>query len=157
MTLKGNQQGKIEGSCETKGRVGSILVQEFRHTIEIPSDTQSGQPVGQRVHRPLTIVKYVDKASPKLYKALSTGERFDEVEIKWYRIAKGGQEEHYFTHKLEDAVIVKIEPHMHNCLDRSKEHYGHMEEVHFTYRKITWTWVDGGIAADDDWTDRPSS
>jgi len=25
------------------------------------------------------------------------------------------------------------------------------EEIAFTYRKIEWTWVDGGIMATDDW------
>ena len=33
--------------------------------------------------------------------------------------------------------------------------------VEFTYQKITWTWVDGGITASDDWeapvsVDRPN-
>jgi type VI secretion system secreted protein Hcp len=25
------------------------------------------------------------------------------------------------------------------------------ETVGFTYQKITWTWVDGGTTAEDDW------
>jgi len=153
MTLSGKKQGKIEGSCEQKSHTGSILIQEFDHEIALPKDPQSGQPVGQRVHKPLTIHKYVDKASPKLYKALSTGERCD-VEIKWYRINPSGEEEHYFTHKLEDAVIVSIQPYMFNCLDKANDQYGHMEKVSFTYRKISWTFVDGGVAAEDDWKDR---
>jgi hypothetical protein len=26
------------------------------------------------------------------------------------------------------------------------------DKVHFTYQKITWTWVQGGKTASDDWT-----
>ena len=29
--------------------------------------------------------------------------------------------------------------------------YAEFEEIAFTYQKITWTWKDGGITADDDW------
>jgi type VI secretion system secreted protein Hcp len=155
MTLTGKKQGKIEGSCEQKGHEGAVLIEEFHHEVSLPFDPQSGQPSGQRVHKPLEICKYFDKASPKLYKALSTGERFSELEIKWYRINPNGEEQHYFTHKLEDAVIVGIYPYMHNCLDKITEQYGHMERVCFTYRKIQWTWVDGGVAAEDDWKERP--
>lgn len=154
MKLKGKAQGDIEGSVEIEAHKGSIQVQEFKHTIKLPIETQGGQPIGHRVHEPLTIHKYTDKASPKLYKALATGERFSEVEIKWYKINHNGEEEHYFTHKLEDAVIVNMTPYMPNCLDRDREQYGHMEEVQFTYRKIVWTWVDGGVSAEDDWTNR---
>ena len=157
MTLTGKKQGKVDGSCDLKGREGSILVQEFAHEISLPVETQGGQPIGQRVHKALKVHKYVDKASPKLYKALATGERFSELEIKWYRINANGDEEHYFTHKLEDATIIAIKPYMHNCLDREKEQFGHMEEINFTYRKIIWTWVDGGVAAEDDWKDRPTA
>jgi len=157
MTLTGKKQGKIEGSCDLKGREGSMLVQQFEHDISLPVETQGGQPIGQRVHKPLIIHKYYDKATPKLYKALATGERFSELEIKWYRINPNGDEEHYFTHKLEDATIVSIKPYMHNALDPDKNQYGHMEAIAFTYRKITWTWVDGGVSAEDDWKDRPTA
>ena len=42
--------------------------------------------------------------------------------------------------------------HMPNCLDPNLSHFQHMEEVSFTYKKIEWTFVDGGILAEDDWT-----
>ena len=29
--------------------------------------------------------------------------------------------------------------------------YAEYEDVAFTYRKIEWTWTDGGIIATDDW------
>jgi type VI secretion system secreted protein Hcp len=92
MTAEGTDQGKIDGSCDLKGREDTILVQQFDHEVYIPSDPQSGLPTGIAVHKRLTICKYFDKASPKLYKALARGERLKTVEIKWYRINPGGKQ-----------------------------------------------------------------
>jgi len=105
-----------------------------------------------RVHNPLIITKVFDKSSPKLYQALCTGEHMTEVVIKWYRIDPTGQEEHYFTTALEDAIVVSMKPNMPNCLDPVMESFSHMENVAFTYRKIKWTWEADGIESEDDWT-----
>jgi type VI secretion system secreted protein Hcp len=49
-----------------------------------------------------------------------------------------------YTIKLTDASIAAI-----RLLVDDK---GNMtEEVTFTYKKIEWTWVDGGITSEDDW------
>jgi len=151
MEITGETQGKIEGSCTQQGREGTMLVDAFNHDITIPRDTQTGLAVGKRIHNPLTVVKLFDKASPKLYMALCTGEHLTEVAIKWYRIDPTGKEEHYFTHKLIDAIIVSMRPWMPNVLDAATENYGHMEEVSFTYRSIVWTWETEGIETQDDW------
>lgn len=151
MWLEGTDQGKIEGSCDVKGREGSVLVEQFDHNITMEPDRNSGLPTGNPRHEALTVCKYFDKASPKLYKALVRGERFKSVEIKWYRIKPDGKQEHYFTHKLEDAIITGIKPEMKNRLDPQNEQFQHMENVSFAYRKITWTWQPDGIGAEADW------
>jgi type VI secretion system secreted protein Hcp len=151
MTLEGTAQGAIEGSCDQTGREGTILCQAFQHDISIPRDPQTGQPSGLRVHNPLVVTKFYDKASPKLYQALTSGERMTDVTMKWYRIDNAGIEEHYFTIKLEDAIVVSIKPYVPNCLDPHYESYGHMEDVAYTYRKIIWTWEPDGIESEDDW------
>lgn len=151
MYVTGTRQGFIAGSCDLRGREDSMLIEQFDHHVHIPSDPQSGLPTGKRVHKPLTVCKFYDKASPKLYQALVTGERMSEVKIDWYRINPSGEEEHYFQHVLTDAIIIGIKPYMPNCLDSSKEQFQHMEEVSFTYRKIRWTWIPDGVEAEDDW------
>jgi type VI secretion system secreted protein Hcp len=151
MELTGNNQGKIEGSCTQQGRENTILIEAMNHNVRIPRDPQSGLPTGKRVHEALTVTKVYDKSSPKLYQALCTGERFSEVVIKWYRIDPTGAEEHYFTHKLENAILVDIKPWMPNCLDPTTESYQHMEDLSFTYGKIIWTWEPDGIESEDSW------
>lgn len=154
LTLEGTKQGKVEGSVTQKGREGTILVQGLAHEVRIPRDRQNGSATSSRVHEPMTVTKTVDKASPKLYQMLTTGEELKSVEVKWYRIDPAGREEHYFTTKLEGAVIVSVKPSLPNCLDPQFENLSHMEDVSFTYRKAIWTWVPDGIEAEDDWENR---
>jgi len=154
LEIEGKQQGKIEGTCDMEGREKTIIVYAMNQDIHIPTDPQSGSPSGKRVHGPLTIVKEFDKASPKLYQALCTGEYLTAT-LKWYRIDEAGKEEHYFTHKLEDAIIVSIKPYSPIAFLKENEPYRHMEEVSFTYGKIKWTWEADGVEAEDQWAAPP--
>jgi type VI secretion system secreted protein Hcp len=44
-------------------------------------DANSGMASGKRQHQPFVIVKEVDKASPKLMQAASSGQHFTEVDV----------------------------------------------------------------------------
>ena len=160
LSIEGATQGNITEGAFTQESVGNvyqegheneILVEAFSHTVTVPTDPQSGQPTGQRVHKPLTITKVFDKSSPMLYKALSTGERLPKCEIKWWRTSSQGVQEHYFTTKLEDAIITNMSARMPNCQDPSQAHFTHLEDVSFSYRKITWTHEIGSTTGEDDW------
>ena len=76
------------------------------------------------------------------------------MEIQWYRTSAAGTQEHYYTTVLEDAIIVDIKDYMHNCQDPGNAHFTHLEDVHFTYRKITWTHEVSGTSGSDDWRPR---
>jgi len=160
LSIEGVTQGPITQGAFTEDSVGNIyqeghedevLVQAFEHTVTVPTDVQSGQPSGPRLHKPLVITKVFDKSSPLLYVALSTGERLTKCTLKWYRTSVTGTQEHYFTIMLEDAIITNIKAHMPNCQDPSQSHFTHLEDVSFTYRKITWTHEKGGTSGADDW------
>jgi type VI secretion system secreted protein Hcp len=64
--------------------------------------------------------------------------------------------EHYFTMTLEDAIITNITAYMPNCLDERQAHYTHMEDVDFTYRKLTKTHEIASTSESDDWR-KPNS
>jgi type VI secretion system secreted protein Hcp len=134
-----------------QGREGTILVFAMNHQVYIPRDPQSGLASGKRIHGALSIMKEYDKSSPKLYQSLCTGEHLSNVTIKWYRIDPTGSEEHYFTHTLEDAIVVEMKPSMPVAFVPENEAYRHMEEVAFTYKKIKWTWEPDGIESEDSW------
>ncbi len=160
LTVEGEKQGLITAGTFTDDSVGNIwqeghedeiLVNGFSHDVIIPTDPQSGQPSGQRAHKPLIITKVFDKASPLLYQALTSGERLTKCEIKWFRTSSTGTQEHYFTHELEDATIISINARMPNCQDPGMSHFTHLEDVAFSYRKITWTHEIAGTSGSDDW------
>ncbi len=160
MSVTGQKQGNITAGTNTEDSVGNIwvtghedefMVQSFNHTVTVPTDVQSGQPTGQRMHKPLIVTKVFDKSSPLLYTALTTGERLTTVTIKWFRTSKEGIQEHYFTHTLEDGVIVDLRAYMFNCQDPGMKHFTHLEDVAFTYRKIIWEHAVAGTSGEDDW------
>jgi type VI secretion system secreted protein Hcp len=109
MSVTGEKQGLITAGAFTADSVGNtyqeghedqVMVQAFTHDVIIPRDPQSGQPTGQRVHKPVVITKVYDKASPLLQAALTSGERMSEIVIQWYRTSAQGTQEHYYTTKL---------------------------------------------------------
>ncbi|HGJ67449.1 TPA: Hcp family type VI secretion system effector [bacterium] len=150
--MTGENQGNIsEGACDIQGREDSILCQAFDHNVHIPYDIQTGSTTAKRVHDAIKITKVFDKSSPKLYQALCTGETITEAVLKFFKVI-GSTETHYFSIKIEDGRLVSIKPWVPNCLDPTKATFTHMEDVSFTYRKITWTWEVDGIESEDDWT-----
>ena len=82
MSVTGEKQGLITNEAFTADSVGNsyqeghenqVMVQAFSHQVIIPRDPQSGQPTGQRVHKPVCVTKVFDKASPLLWAALTSG------------------------------------------------------------------------------------
>lgn len=151
LVLEGQNQGKIEGSTQVKGHEGKILVQAVEHTIEIPKSPQTGLPTGKRVHGPMTLTKEIDKASPKLFQALTSGEQMKDVTLEFMRISPKGTEEKYYTVKLQNAIITNIRSWTPICLAQENQQIGHMEDVSLTYEKVAWTFEPDGIEAEDSW------
>ena len=160
LTIEGETQGAITSGAFTADSVGNIwqeahqdeiLVEAFSHNVTVPTDPQSGQPTGQRVHKPLTITKIFDKSSPLLYQALTRGERLTQCVLKWFRTSPQGVQEHYFTMTLEDAIIIDIRSYMPNCQDPNSSSFTHLEDVSFSYRRIDWEHVVSGTQGSDDW------
>ena len=151
LKVKGANQGDIKGDCSQTGREDTILVYSLDHAVEIPRDTHTGLPTGQRIHMPLKIQKHKDQASPLLYQACCSGERITEFELDFYRINDKGQEEHYYTIKLSNAIIVEMREYTPMTFLAENKPYRDMEEVSFSYEKIVWTYEPDGIEAEDDW------
>ena len=157
LKLKGQKQGEIKGSVTQKGREGKILVIAAIHDVLSPRDPASGLATGKRMHKPFVITKEVDKSSPLLYNALVNNENITEWELQFWSPGSNsrtgfGIEKQYYTVKLTNASISDISFHMLNNKNPDLVRYAEYEEISFTYQKISWTWVDGGIMAEDDWS-----
>jgi len=149
--LEGQKTGKIKGGCTQKGREDSIFVLAFSHNITSPRDPASGLPTGKRMHKPLTVTKEVDKATPLLYNVMVNNENVKKLEIKFFQTQKTGGEKHYYTIELVNANIADMKTYYALTSDPANARLPHLEDISFTYQKILWTYVDGGITAEDDW------
>lgn len=126
------------------------------HEVLSPRDSASGQATGKRQHKPFVITKELDKSSPLLYKALINNENISEWELQFWtpQVAAAtcvGAERQHYTVKLTNARICDIKFSMLNNKNPELARFAEFEEIAFTYQKITWTWNDGGIKAQDDW------
>ena len=160
ISIEGSTQGLITQGAFTEDSVGNIyieghedevMVQAFDHIVTIPRDPQSGQPAGQRVHKPFVFTAALDKSTPLLYNALTSGEVLTNVEMRWYRTSIAGKQEHFFTMKLEDAIIVDINAQMPHCQDPATQDFTQLIQVSLSYRKITWSHDVAGTEGSDDW------
>jgi type VI protein secretion system component Hcp len=103
----------------TKASTGKTMVRES------PTLT-SGMATGKRMHKPLTITKELDKASPLLAQACASGQHLKEVDVA-LASKPGG------FYKLTDVLISSDQKSASSGGDRP------METISFTYQKIEWT------------------
>jgi len=151
LKIKAQKQGEVKGSVTQKGREGKIMVIAVSHEIVSPRDHASGLPTGKRMHKPMVITKELDKSTPLLYNILVNNENITEWELQFWQPSSTGAEKQHFTIKLTNANIASISFRLANNKHPDLMKFAEYEEIAFTYQKINWTWVDGGISAEDDW------
>ncbi len=146
LTLRGQKQGDIKGGATKKGREGSIPLISVAYEVERPLDPASGLPPGKRVHKPITVVKVIDQASPKLLQAFVTNEVLTSARIEFWRPVPEVVSP-YFIIVLTNALLAGI------ALAPSGEDVSNeYEQVQFTFQKISWTYPETGDSAEDDWS-----
>lgn len=66
--IEGSTQGLISSGASTEASIGNryksghedeIMAQEVSHIVTVPVDQQSGQPSGQRVHKPFSLYLFI--------------------------------------------------------------------------------------------------
>lgn len=158
--IQGATQGLISSGASTEASIGNryqaghedeIMAQEISHIVTVPTDQQSGQPSGQRVHKPFSFTCSLNKSVPLLYNALTKGERLPLVEVHWFRTSTNGTQEHFFTTKLEDAIITDIDLIMPNASEANNHSKTELFKVSLNYRKVIWEHTAAGTSGSDDW------
>jgi type VI secretion system secreted protein Hcp len=146
LKVKGSKQGDIKGDVTEKGKEGLIKTISFSHEVTTPRDAATGQASGKRQHKPVTILKEIDKSTPLLMAALTKNENLSEVTLSIYRPSTktAGTNELWYTIELKDVVISGISTSWDNDKKQSRE------EVSFTYQKIKWTFAEGNVTFEDD-------
>ena len=155
LTLRGARQGVMQGSVTQKGREGQIAIIAVSHEVVSPRDPASGLPTGRRQHKPFVLTKELDVSSPKLAAALADNENLTSFVLRFWRptLVGGvaGAEQQYYTVTLTNANVASIRVEMLNNKYPENTNLAVREHVAFTYQRIEWTWMDGGITSQDDW------
>ncbi len=128
--------GTVAIVAQKQGAIGPIELKGVSHEIISPRDVSTGQSSGKRMHKPFVITKELDKSTPLLLSALVDNENLTSVLIG---LLRPGQAQAFATIKLTNASLAGYATH------------GLTETWSFTYQKITWTYLDGGITAEDSW------
>jgi type VI secretion system secreted protein Hcp len=147
--ITGQIQGEIQGDVTEAGHEDAIQILSFNHAVVSPRDSTTGMATGARQHKPITITKPLDKASPQLMYALVNNERLDSVIFEFYTINKVGGDILYYQIELVNAYVASI-----RTVLVEEETSGYMttyEQVSFTYQQITWTDTVDGYQTVDDW------
>lgn len=144
----------IKESVDVKGREGSIEVSELMHSIEQPTDTLTGKITAKCLHSSFSFMKEIDSSSPRLYKALCTGKTLKSAVFKFYRINNNGQEEEYFRTSLENIKVTEVDSLMMDVKKHQWVRHNHAEFIDFSYKKITWHYLDGNVIYSDSWNER---
>jgi type VI secretion system secreted protein Hcp len=106
--------------------------------ISVARDTSSGMASGKRMHKPFTVTKEVDAASPMLKQSLAKGNVLGDVTIV-FEGATG-------TEKTAQKIVLT------NAMVTGIQMVGKTEQITFDYQTIEVTYVNGGKSATDDWS-----
>jgi len=157
ITITGAKQGKFKGSGEAaseaaklaKGRIGGV---KFSLETTSPRDIATGQASGKRMHKPISITKEWDAASPQLYNALVTNETLKKVLFEFVKPNPTGKEEIYYTITLTNAAVSNIHSYL-DLTDTSGDRYDahELEDVSFVFQKIEIENKEAKTTAADDW------
>jgi type VI secretion system Hcp family effector len=121
----------IDGESQDAAHQGWIKLQS---ATQLPPSTgqASGQAKGKRQHKPVTITKELDKASPKLREALAKGTVFPKVEID-YQEGEGARAS-YVHYELQDVIITSFQGSGSAASDGSVP----TETLSLNFEKISW-------------------
>jgi hypothetical protein len=79
----------IAGSSMEKGRKDWSDVRGFNHALQYPFDMRDNRGRGEPEHGACTVLKEIDKASPKLYEALAKKKKVDSLLLEFERDKPG--------------------------------------------------------------------
>ncbi|MGH2443093.1 MAG: type VI secretion system tube protein TssD [Chloroflexota bacterium] len=150
--VTGTRQGVFAGDLNGDGLPDRLAGLKYDLQISEAYVPGSGLSAGRRQHQPLTIMKEVDKASPMFLQAMVTNEILSQVLLEFPGTLSTGQSTIFYTVVLQNALVVKFHQMVGNVLDPEESNPHELEEISFTYQKITVTWTDGGVTATDDWS-----
>ena len=134
---------KIDGvdgeSTDDKHKMWIELL-SFSHGVSQPSSgavSSGGARSAERCdHQDFSVVKTLDKASPKLNLFCCNGKHIANVKVELCRATEN--KEKYMEYKMTDVIVASVRP---GGSAQGGEALP-LEEVSFNYGKITWNYIE---------------
>lgn len=155
LVLVGKEQGLIEGESTqvSLGRENTIECVGYTQMFSREPDSRNGRAGEVRNHFPLTILKRIDKSSPRLLTAWRDNEPCTAT-FRFFRPnpTGDGTTQEFYTVILAGAQISGIRREVPNCMDPASSNYPPVERVSFTYGSIREIYhPDREFEVRDDW------
>ncbi len=145
MKVVGKKQGEFKGDVIVPAFKDQIALRSVNFGMGNPMDAASLMPTGRTIVRPVTITKSMDKTSPLFMNAVSTREGAT-VTISYSNDgATNLSKKQIATVKLTNAGAMDLQ-HVAGADGNA------LESITFSFTKIEYTWLDGGIVSEVDVT-----
>ncbi|MBN2194449.1 MAG: type VI secretion system tube protein Hcp [Polyangiaceae bacterium] len=160
MKIEGVTQGPFKGESKRNEKAEYLTGLAFKHEIKSPRDPATGMPSGKRQHGPITIVKEWGASSPQIMYAVCRNEILKSVVFEFFNTSDEGNEQMYMKITLENATISRVNGTTGgaNSENSAKSTVQwdtmELEEVEFTYQKITLEDMLQQTVAHDDWKEQ---
>ena len=147
MTIE-TAHGPITGESTSKSKPNAIRCSYYSYeaNVELHTSGSGGGSSAGKAHRtPVIIHKTIGNSSPRLMKALLTGEALKTVTIELRSGTKL-----FFTVTLDRATITSIQ----HSVPEGDETPDAVEEIEFVFNKISFKSADGTTVTDDTVTNK---
>ena len=146
----------INGESSQKGadKKDSIECFEWRHAGRAPRDAATGQGGGRIAYEFVKFKKYVDKATPMLFKAMVKNEKVNGKFNFFQPSPDDGTDRVYYTVECTGGLIASIEQSVDNSTAAPGNVQLPREEVEMSFDKVVWTIIEGNIKHEDSWSER---
>ena len=129
----------VDGESTDSAHDKWIEILSYSHGVSQPSSgaiSSGGARSAERCdHQDFSVVKTLDKASPKLALMCSNGQHIPEVILVLCR--DDGDKAQYMEYKMSDVIVTSVNYHCSKSVDERP-----IEEVTFNYAKIEWTYTE---------------
>jgi len=128
----------VAGESTDAGHANEIELMSFSHGVSRatgPRTTAGSASTGHSNHADMTIMKYIDKATPELQKAICGGQQFSEIKIVVDKTNATGTVIPYLIYTLSNVIVSTSQ------LSGSEGGQLAVESVSLNYDKIKWEYT----------------
>lgn len=156
LKLKANGEDiQGESMVTTLGREDTIECFSFIYGVQSASETFSGTASGTRNYEPITIVKRIDKSTPRLWQALCQNHTV-EGRFEFFRPSPAGDgtTEHFYTVEIAEGRVAGIDFSSPDAMGGAGQTEPPIEVIRFVYNNMIQTYEAGGVSHEDHFRDQ---